>query len=115
MSEPGAGLAHGGGVDDGHHLGEMIHHRAIEEGLVPVLQAGQVDVLIQRAALAVKIVENPLLLLRRREHPGRQQSPEAECVTLCFGEGGALVAAGIVQQIFRAAMATLQNALPKGE
>ena len=110
-SELPARLPDGRGVDHRHHGLEVPHQGAIEEGLVPVLQAGQVDVLIQRAALAVKIVENPLLLLRRREHPGRQQSPEAECVTLRFGKGGALVAAGIVQQIFRAAVATLQKAL----
>ena len=42
-----AGQADGGGVDDGHHLLEVIGEHPVEEGLVAVLEGGEEDVFFQ--------------------------------------------------------------------
>jgi hypothetical protein len=92
----------------------MPHQRTIEQRLVPVQQSGEIEVLVERAVCAMEVVEDPLLLLREGQNSRRQQAPKAERVALDLREGGALVEAGIVQEIFRTAVATLQGALLLG-
>jgi hypothetical protein len=69
-----ARLAHGGGVDDGQHLLDVVDHRAVEQGAVPVLQAHEEDVLVEICALAMEVGEDPPGLLLLGKHPRRQET-----------------------------------------
>ncbi|MEJ2273856.1 MAG: hypothetical protein P8Y01_04700 [Woeseiaceae bacterium] len=66
-----AGLAHGRRVDDGHHLLDVVHHDAVEQVLVAVLQCDQVKVLFEVRRFFPKVAENAQFLLRHRMHAGR--------------------------------------------
>ena len=70
-----AGDADDRGVDDRQHLGDVLVHQAVEERLVAVLQAGQVDVaLLCRRLLLVVLVGPRQLLLDRGDVRGRSPS-----------------------------------------
>ncbi len=107
-----AGLAHRRRVDQRDHLLDVVHDEAVEQDLVPVLEVGQVDVLLERVRLAPYRGQTPGRLLLEREHPRRQQAAQSERVALAFGEGGALVEQGIGQE--RGA-AGLKRRAPRGE
>ncbi len=98
MTEGAARLADRRGVDDRERCFEVIHHEPVEEGFVPVLEADQIDVLFQRAGLALEVSEDPFFLLLQRQDSGREQATKTERVALFLAERGALVAPGVVQK-----------------
>ena len=98
VAKGSTGLPDGRGVNDGKRLFEVIHHEPVEQGLVPVLETDQVDVLLERVRLAVEIPDDALFLLLEGRDPGGQQASQAEPVPLRIGEGCPLVGARIEQQ-----------------
>ena len=99
MPELHAPLAHRRGVDDGHHLLDVVHDHPVEEGLLAVLERDQVDELLDVARLAVDVFQHAQHLLLQRGHARREQPAQAQGVTLLFREGGSLVDVRIVQQV----------------
>ena len=94
-----AGLAHGGRVDDGKELLEVVPEHLVEEVLVAVLDGGQADVALERVGLADDVaVGAPGLLLHRAHHVG-QQPLEAQLAPLVAREGGRPVAHRVVEQL----------------
>ncbi len=94
-----AGAPHRRGVDDRGELLEVVDEEAVEEGLVPVLQRGETDVLLEVVSLAAEVLElQGYLFLDGGDAPG-QQAPKAEGGTLVLGEGGVLVDRGAVEQL----------------
>ena len=73
---------HRGGVDQRHHFVRVIHHHAEEQGLVAVVQRVEVDELVEIGWLRAQAVEYPRHLLLGRDHGGRQQAAQAQCVAL---------------------------------
>jgi len=92
-----AGQAHRGGVDDGHHLLQVIGDDPVVQGLVAVLEGGEEDVFFQVVGFAPVIAHDPHHLLRHGVDARRQQPPQAQGVALLAGEGGALVEGRIVE------------------
>ena len=89
------GQSYRGGVDDGHHLLEVTLQEVVKEGLIAVKQADEVDIFCQVRCLVTIIFVDPFQLLIDGHVPGRQQSPEAESVTLLRRESGSLIQPGI--------------------
>ncbi len=94
-----ARLADRGRVNDRHHLLQIVHHHAVKQRLVPVLQADDLDVALDVAGLAAEIVHHAPRLLVHGLDVRRQQPAQAERVALRLGEGGAFVENGIVQPV----------------
>ncbi len=97
-----ARLAHGGRVDDRHHLGDVVDHGAVEQRLVPVEQAGEVDVLLELGALQGEMREGAADLVGKRDDARRQQPPEAEGVALRLGERHLAVVPRVLQEVIAA-------------
>ena len=73
-----------------------------EQCLVPVLQAGEVDVALERCRLATIVLVHAGQLLVYRAGGGRHEPVEAEVGTLALGEGRAFVRQRIAEQRFTA-------------
>ena len=58
-------LAHSRRVDQRHHLLDVVHHNAIEQGFVTVLQGNQVEIALEVGRLRTDIAEYTQFLLRR--------------------------------------------------
>ena len=67
-----AGPAHGGGVNDGEHLLDMLHDHAVEERLVAVLEVHQMHVLLERVRLTPETERHAVDLVFLGEYPRRQ-------------------------------------------
>ena len=93
-----ARLAHDRRVDDRHHLVDVLEGQAVEERLVAVLQARQVDELLEVARLRLEVLVGPVHLLVDVAHGRRHQAAEVELVALPLREGGALVGERVQQQ-----------------
>ena len=85
-------------VDDRHHLVDVLEGQAVEERLVAVLQARQVDELLETARLRLEVLVGPVHLLVHGAHGRRHQAAEVELVALPLREGGALVGERVQQQ-----------------
>ena len=99
MPELHAPLAYRRGVDNGHHLLDVVHDHPVEEGLLAVLERDQVDELLDVARLAMDVFQHARHLLLQGGHAGRKQPAQAQSVTLLFREGGSLVDVRIMQQV----------------
>ena len=93
-----AGPAHGGGVDDGQELLEVVDEDAIEEVLVAVLEGSEADVPLERVLLPRDVPVDPERLLLHGAHRFGQQPDEAEGLPLLEGEGGALVVHRVIEE-----------------
>ena len=93
-----AGLAHHRRVDDRHHLVDVLEDEPVEEGLVPVVERGQVDELLEVAALGLEALVGALHLLLDRAHRRGHEAVEVQLVPLPLGEGRALVRERVEQQ-----------------
>ena len=85
-------------VDDRHHLVDVVVEESEEQRLVPVLQAGEVDVALERCRLdTIVLVHTGQLLVHGAD--GRRHEPvEAELGALGLGERRAFVREGIAEQ-----------------
>jgi hypothetical protein len=91
VPELGARLTHGGRVDDGHHLVDVVDDRAVEQRLVAVLQGDHEDVLLERVRLVLVVLQDPGLLFLDGVDVRRQQPADFEGITFRFREGRPLV------------------------
>ena len=85
-------------VDDRHHLVDVLEHQAVEERLVAVLQARQVDELLEVGRLRLEVLVGPVHLLADGADGRRDQAAEIELVALPAGERGAFVRDRVQQQ-----------------
>ena len=69
---------HGGRVDDGHELLDVLHEEPVEERLVAVLQGRQADVLLELVGLAPHVLELQGHLLLDGAHARWEQPAQAE-------------------------------------
>ncbi len=93
-----ARLAHHRGVDDRHHLVDVLEHQAVEQRLVAVLEARQVDELLEVGRLHLEVLVRPVELLVHGADGRRHQAEDVELVALPPREGGALVRVRVQQQ-----------------
>ena len=63
MAELLASPAHGGRVDDGCHLGQVVYQYPVVERDIPVSQRCQEDVLFQGVRFSPEVFHDPLFLL----------------------------------------------------
>lgn len=94
-----AAFADGGGVDDGEHGLNVVGDEGVEEGFVGVLEVAHVGVFAECVFAAVEDAEAAVALVGEGADVGREEAVEVELVALFFGEGGALVEAGIEEEI----------------
>jgi hypothetical protein len=80
-----------GGVDDRQHLGDVLGQQPVEQHLVAVSQAGQVQVLGQVIGLALVLPVDPVQLSLDGGHALGQQAGQPERLPLGEGERGAPV------------------------
>ena len=97
-----AALAHRRGVDDGHHLVEVVHDHPVEQVLVAVLQRDQIDILLDVGGFAANVFQHPHRLFRLRGNARRQETAQAQRIALRLGEGCPLVQYRCLQQIHTA-------------
>lgn len=76
----------------------MAEEESVEEGLVPVLEPAEENVLFDRRVLPAVVLVRAFDLLLERRRVGRQESREAERLALLGGERGSLVEQRVVQQ-----------------
>ncbi len=81
-----AGEPHGGRVDDGQQLLQVLGEEPIEQGRIAVLERRQPDVPLQRVRLAVQPLQLEAHLLIERHDPVRQQAAQPERRPLVLGE-----------------------------
>lgn len=93
-----ARLAHGRGVDDGQHLGQVVVQQTVKERLVGVLDIAQIDVLVQIVAKRHELAVGTLGLLFDGLDILGQQPFQIEAAALLAGEGAALVEQRCLQQ-----------------
>ena len=93
-----ARLAHGRGVDDRQHLGQVVVQQAVEQGLVGILDVAQIDVLVHVVAERHELAVGALGLLFDGLDVLGQQAFQIEAAALFAGEGAALVEQGRLQQ-----------------
>src|SRR6516164_5329478 len=77
MAELLAGLANGGGADDGCEPLQVLHQQAIEQRFITVEQCDQSDVLFERVALGKDVLEFHRHLLLDGQHRRGQQTFDA--------------------------------------
>ena len=99
MAELQAGLGDGRVVHDGQEPRRVRHQRAVEERLVVVQQADQVDVALQVGGLVPELLQDAAELEVLRLGHVRDQPHQAEGLALRLGVGGGLVEHGIVQEV----------------
>ncbi len=104
-----AALADRRGVDDRHHVVEVVHHHAVEQALLAVLQREQVDVLLDVGRLALEVLQHPQRLFLLRRNAGGQEAAQAQRIALRLGEGGPLVQDRRLQQIHTAFPVQVQS------
>jgi hypothetical protein len=80
-----------GGVDDRQHLGDVLGQQPVEQHLVSVPQAGQVQVLGQVIGLALILPVDPAQLSLDGRYALGQQAGQPERLPLGEGERGAPV------------------------
>ena len=93
-----ARLAHGRGVDDRQHLGQVVVQQAIEQGFVGVLDVAQIDVLVHVVAKRHELAIGAFRLLFDGLDVLGQQAFQIEAAALLAGEGTALVEQRGLQQ-----------------
>ena len=97
MPELQAGVGDGGVVDDRHEAGGVAHQCLVEQRLVPVAEADEVDVALEVAGLLIEVPHDALDLAIQRLHGGRQEPVEPQPLALGLREGRAPVEHGIVE------------------
>ena len=85
-------------VDDRHHLVDVVVEETEEQRLVPVLQAGEVDIALERCRLDTIVLVHAGQLLVHGADGRRQEPVEAEVGALALGECRAFIRQGIAEQ-----------------
>jgi hypothetical protein len=88
-----------GGVDDGHHLLEVLGDQLVEDHLAAVLEGHQEDELLQVIRLAEEGLVGIAGLDLQWEDRRAQQPLQAQGLTLLPGEAGGLVEVGVIQKL----------------
>ena len=94
-----ARLAHGGRVDQWHEFRGITGEQLVVESLVAILQFREIDVLVERGGLLLKLNALALQLRFGIFHAVGDQADQAEAFAFLFAEGGALVEARVVQKV----------------
>jgi hypothetical protein len=98
MGEPLACLAHDRRVDNGYHLVDVLEHETVEEGLVPVMQRRQIDVLFDIVGLDGKVLITPFKLFLHGAASWRKKTMKIQLVSLAGREGRSLVRQRVQQK-----------------
>ena len=85
------GGADGGGIDNRHHLIEMIANQAIKQGFVGVLDVAQINVLIDLGFKSLILDPRAFSLFFDGFDHFRQQAQQVEAATLFHAEGASFV------------------------
>ena len=85
------GLTHGRGIDDGHHLAQVILHQTVEQGLVGVLNVAQINMLVEIVLKGGVLFICPRRLLFDGFDIVGQQAFQVERNTLFLGKSTAFV------------------------
>ena len=99
MPELLARLAHGGRVDQRHEFGGVAGEQLVVEPLVAILQFREIDILVERGGLLLKLNALTLQLRLGIFHAIGDQTDQTEALAFLFAEGGALVEARVVQKV----------------
>ena len=97
VGEALACFPHRGRIQDRQHLGHVIHHRAVEQVLVPILQRGERYVPVEVGTRAADALEDARHLLLLRGDAWRQEAMKPEPGAFTVGERGPLVQRGVVE------------------
>src|SRR3990172_3427770 len=88
-----------GRVHDGHHLFQVLEQHTVEERLVAILQADEMDVPLEVGLLPAVVLDHSRdLLLQREDHRG-EQTLEPQRRPLVLRERRALVEERVVEQL----------------
>ena len=98
LGETFAGGAYRRGIDNRHHLFEMVANQAIEKGLVGVLDVTQVNVFVDFCFESLILDPRAFRLLFDGFNHFRQQAKKVETAALFHTEGAALVEQGEFKQ-----------------
>ncbi|VFT75825.1 Uncharacterised protein [Klebsiella aerogenes] len=98
LGETFAGGAHRRGIDNRHHLFEMVADQAIKQGFVGVLDVTQVDVFVDFSFESLILDPGAFRLLFDGFNHFRQQAKKVEIAALFQTEGAALVEEGEFKQ-----------------
>ena len=90
-------LADGGGVDQRHHLVDVILDDTIEESLVAVLKGEEKDVPLEGVRLFADVFQDAADLIVLVLDARGEKAAEAKGVAFGLGKGGAFVKGGIVE------------------
>ena len=90
--------AHGGRVDQGHHLFDEPGHDMVIERLIAILQRGEVDVAFQIRRPFPVGAKEALHLVVNALDMRRHQAAQAQGVTLGFAKGGSFVQGRVLHQ-----------------
>jgi hypothetical protein len=90
MRELAAGLADRGRIDQRHNLLDMLADQPVVETLIPVLQGGEEDILLNVARFAAHVFKHAIDLCIHRCHSVRQQPSQAHTVAFLPRESGRL-------------------------
>ena len=99
MAHLHAGLPDRRGIDDRYHLLQMLDQQAVEQGLVAILEAAQVDEALQIFGFALVGLVGPAHLGVQLGDPGPQHAVDPQAEPLLLLEGGGLVEERITQQL----------------
>jgi len=91
VRKPLARFSHNRGVDDRYHLIDVLPHKAVEEGLVAVVEARQEDEPLEIGRFCAKVFVGPFELLFDGADGRREKPPQVEFVPLAGGKCCALV------------------------
>ena len=99
LGEALASFAHSGRVDHGQQLFHVVGDERVEEGLVVILQVAHQGVFAEGRGLVVESLLAAFALVFKGADVGREQAMQAEGGAFFLGKRGALVQAGMEQEV----------------
>ena len=98
VAESEAGVGDGRVIEDRYEARRVGHHGAVEQRLVPVRQADQIDIALKIAGLRVEVLHHALDLPVQGFHRMRKQAFQPVLAALLQSERRPFVANGVIQQ-----------------